>query len=317
MENFDFIKIRYAAYVLSAVMIVVGLLSIFILPGKGLNLSIQFVGGVKIQAAFKEEVKIAHLREALKPYDLDNNIQEINKKGGDKHWQFIIQSKIINNDIQSTKNKIKDALRNMTISGRPGTDLLAVPEPFPVQNSVGPSMGGSNIRAAGYLILAALILIVIYLSFRFKFVYAVAAGSALVHDVLISVGLLSLLGREIDIAVIAAILTIIGYSLNDTIVIFDRIRENINVLINEPFMKVVSISIRQTLSRTIITSLTTLMAVMALLLWGPETIATFSLTLLVGVVVGTYSSIFVASPVLVEWHNFQHGKRKPARQRSK
>jgi preprotein translocase SecF subunit len=165
---------------------------------------------------------------------------------------------------------------------------------------VGPKIGAELSGDAVMAIFSALALILIYISIRFEFKYAVGAIAALTHDVLITLGIFSLMDFEVSLAVIAAFLTIVGYSLNDTIVIFDRIRENVKGLKNATLSSVINESINQSLSRTIITSLTTLFVVMVLFLVGGEVIHTFAFAMIVGVIVGTYSSVFVASPVVIK-----------------
>ena len=165
---------------------------------------------------------------------------------------------------------------------------------------VGPKIGAELSRDAVMAIFSALALILIYISIRFEFKYAVGAIAALAHDVFITLGFFSLLDFEVSLAVIAAFLTIVGYSLNDTIVIFDRIRENVKGLKNATLSSVINESINQSLSRTIITSLTTLFVVTVLFLVGGEVIHTFAFAMIVGVIIGTYSSIFVASPVVIK-----------------
>ena len=165
---------------------------------------------------------------------------------------------------------------------------------------VGPKIGAELSGDAIMAIFSALALILVYISIRFEFKYAVGAIAALTHDVLITLGIFSLMDFEVSLAVIAAFLTIVGYSLNDTIVIFDRIRENVKGLKNATLSSVINESINQSLSRTIITSLTTLFVVMVLFLVGGEVIHTFAFAMIVGVIVGTYSSVFVASPVVIK-----------------
>ena len=165
---------------------------------------------------------------------------------------------------------------------------------------VGPKIGAELSRDAVMAIFSALALILIYISIRFEFKYAVGAIAALAHDVFITLGFFSLLDFEVSLAVIAAFLTIVGYSLNDTIVIFDRIRENVKGLKNATLTSVINESINQSLSRTIITSFTTLFVVTVLFLVGGEVIHTFAFAMIVGVIIGTYSSIFVASPVVIK-----------------
>ncbi len=167
--------------------------------------------------------------------------------------------------------------------------------------TVGPKIGEELKNRAWAAILISMFGILVYISWRFEFKFAIGAILALAHDVIITLGIFSLLGKEISLVIIAALLTIVGYSLNDTIVVFDRVRENFSLRRRESYDKMINISINESLGRTIITSLTTLIVVVSLYFYGGEVIHDFAFALLVGVVVGTYSSIFVASPVLIEW----------------
>jgi preprotein translocase subunit SecF len=169
--------------------------------------------------------------------------------------------------------------------------------------TVGPKIGEELKNRMWAAILISMFGILVYISWRFEFKFAIGAIIALIHDVLITLGIFSLLDKEISLVVIAAFLTIVGYSLNDTIVVFDRIRENFNLRRRESYETMIDISINESLSRTIITSLTTLIVVLFLFLFGGEVIHDFAFALLVGIIVGTYSSIFVASPILIEWQN--------------
>ncbi|MFN3967222.1 MAG: protein translocase subunit SecF, partial [Endomicrobiia bacterium] len=174
---------------------------------------------------------------------------------------------------------------------------------------VGPSIGRHLTKRAIYAILLSLLGIIIYVGIRFKStVWGVSGVVALAHDVFITIGLFSVLNKEINLTVIAALLTLAGYSINDTIVIFDRIRENLSLLRKEPLEKIINTSINQTLSRTIITSLTTELVVIALFFFGGKVIHDFSLAFLFGCIIGTYSSIFVASPMVLEWINYRTRK---------
>ncbi len=188
---------------------------------------------------------------------------------------------------------------------------------FAVRNTeiVGPKVGGDLRRQAVYVTLAGLGAMLIYIWFRFELIYGVAAVIATFHDVLITLGIFSLLNKEITLTVIAALLTLVGYSMNDTIVVFDRIRENVRLNKRENFPDLVNRSINQTLSRTILTSGLTFLAVLSLYLFGGEVIHGFSLVLVVGVIIGTYSSIAIASPVLVFWRERQGGGRVGERPR--
>jgi preprotein translocase SecF subunit len=174
---------------------------------------------------------------------------------------------------------------------------------------VGPKIGAELRKAALWAIIIALFFILLYISWRFEFIFAVGAIAALFHDVLITLGVFSVLRLEISLAIIAAFLTIVGYSLNDTIVVFDRIRENLKVLRRETYENIINTSINQSLSRTIVTSLTTLIVVSILYFFGGEVIHNFAFALIIGVLIGTYSSIFIASPILVEWEKRRELKK--------
>jgi preprotein translocase subunit SecF len=175
---------------------------------------------------------------------------------------------------------------------------------------VGPQVG-KDLRQKGFLsIVYAMIGILIYISWRFELRFAIGAIVALLHDVLITLGAFSITGREIDLPIIAAFLAIIGYSLNDTIIVYDRIRENYGKYQKKGFSAIVNRSINETLSRTILTSGTTLLVVLALFIFGGGVIHNFAFAMLVGILIGTYSSIFVASPVLIFWDDRRSGKRK-------
>ena len=167
---------------------------------------------------------------------------------------------------------------------------------------VGPAVGKDLTTKAIKALFFAIIGICIYVSLRFKFRFAIAAIIALFHDVLIAAGALALTGREFSVPVIAALLTVVGYSINDTIVVFDRIREDLRLMRKSDYQEIINTSINQTLSRTLLTSLTTLLVVFALFFLGGAVIKDFAFVLLIGVIVGTYSSVFVASPLLVDWH---------------
>lgn len=178
---------------------------------------------------------------------------------------------------------------------------------------IGPRIGQELQRRAVYAVLLGMAAILIYISFRFDFRFAVGAVLALFHDVIITLGIFSLLNKEVSIPIIAALLTVVGYSINDSIVLSDRIRENVRTLRREPFDAIVNISINQTLSRTVITSVTTLIVLFALFLFGGAVIHDFAFALLVGVFVGTYSSIFIVAPIVVEWEHFRPARRERRR----
>ncbi len=188
------------------------------------------------------------------------------------------------------------------------------PEPFAVLGTevVGPKIGAELQRKAILAVLYALGGMLVYIAFRFEWIYGAAAVIAVFHDTIITIGLFSLFNKEISLTVVAALLTLVGYSMNDTIVTFDRIRENLKILRREAMEPLVNRSVNQTLSRTVLTSGLTLLTALALFLFGGQVLNGFSFALVCGIIVGTYSSVFVASPILIFWHNFLEGRKGPA-----
>lgn len=279
--NIDFLSRRKLAAILSVSLIVAGLLSIVIRGG--LNLSIDFTGGTIAQLKFEQPWNTLDLRATLENSGFSN--VEVVTLGGDN--EFLIK---MADSGPTIKAELNEALADHNFETR-RIEL------------VGPKIGKELSTTAVRAIAVALLLILIYIAFRFDFFYAIGAVTALVHDILITLGIFSLLNLEINLVIIAAFLTIVGYSLNDTIVVFDRIRENIKALAREPLEVIVNTSLNSTLSRTVITSLTTLLVVFFLLIHGLEVIKLFALALIIGVLVGTYSSLFVASPVMVFLEN--------------
>jgi preprotein translocase subunit SecF len=241
--------------------------------------------------------EIASIRSALDEQGFTGvQVQDF----GSNH-EFLIISPRLENEVDDATNEMLKALRE----GLPGATVELRRE-----ESVGPKIGGELRTAAESSVVAALVLIVLYITFRFVFRYGIAAIIALVHDVTLTLGVFSLLNLEISLSIIAAFLTIIGYSLNDTIVIFDRIRENMKLRRKESYREVINRSINECLSRTILTSLTTLFVAAALFVLGGPVIHDFAFALSFGVVIGTYSSVFIASPVLVWWYERRVADRK-------
>jgi preprotein translocase subunit SecF len=184
--------------------------------------------------------------------------------------------------------------------------------PYSIRNVeiVGPKMGEELRRQAIYVVLAALAGMLIYIAFRFEWIYGVAAVLAVFHDTLITLGLFSILNEEITLTVVAALLTLVGYSMNDTIVVFDRIRENLKLSKRQGFEELVNASLNQTLSRTILTSGLTFLTALSLLLFGGPVLRGFSLALVIGIIIGTYSSVFIASPILIWWRNWIEARKR-------
>ncbi len=285
------------AGLLSAVLIVAGAASM-VLKG-GPKLSIDFKGGTMVAVNYTDPVDINEVRSALDQVIIEGQTFDFSK-AEIKHFgdesNVAVRLPGIEDEPEQFAHKFVEKMAEAfpTLVPDNKTEFILSIE------KVGPKIGAELSRDAVMAIFSALALILIYISIRFEFKYAVGAIAALAHDVFITLGFFSLLDFEVSLAVIAAFLTIVGYSLNDTIVIFDRIRENVKGLKNATLSSVINESINQSMSRTIITSLTTLFVVTVLFLVGGEVIHTFAFAMIVGVIIGTYSSIFVASPVVIK-----------------
>jgi preprotein translocase subunit SecF len=294
--NIQFIKRRKMAYVISGFLLVVGIGSLFI-PGRP-NLSIDFKGGTSIVLRFEKPITTAQIREALSTIGLGSS--EIKQFGSKQEYLIYVEQQTGVSASEMAK-KVENA-----ISG----SVSDIPYEIRKIDTVGPKIGEELRKATVLAILIALLLILIYIGWRFEFVFAVGAIIALFHDVMITLGIFSMFNIEISLKEIAAFLTIVGYSLNDTIVVYDRIRENLKVMRSDNLETIMNSSINQCLSRTVVTSLTTFVVVLILFLFGGEVIKGFALAMLIGVIVGTYSSIFVASPIILEWQSHHGGKRE-------
>jgi len=284
----DFLGKRKIAMMLSAIVIV---LSLGLVVGKGLNFGIDFTGGTLVEVKFKEAPAVADIRKAITPAGYEQAI--IQEFGAPEEILIRVQ-----NQDTSESSKISTDILDALAAGF-GADAVEMRR----VEFVGPQVGEELTQAGIMAVLFAMVAILIYVTFRFKLRFAIGADAALLHDVTILVGVFALTGKEFSLPVVAAILTVIGYSLNDTIVVFDRIRENFafNRKKKHPDdeVEVVNASINQTLGRTLMTSVTTLLVVASLFLFGGEVIHDFAFALIVGIVVGTYSSIYIASPVML------------------
>lgn len=295
------------AMIISVALILGGIASIAI--HGGLKYGIDFEGGTLVQLKFSKAPSIDSIRSGLKQIvvpDKSSNsgFVTIDMSGGTIQEfgspdTILIRVERADSELKEIGTAIKDELEKKGFSG------IVVER----VEMVGPKVGKDLRMKALLSIVYAIIGIVIYISWRFEFQYAIAAIIALIHDVLVTMGAFSVLDKEFTLVIVAAFLTIIGYSLNDTIVVFDRIRENTRRKSKESLSDVINSSINQTLSRTLLTSGTTLLVVVALFFLGGEIIHDFSFALLVGVVVGTYSSIFIASVFLVYWESRAHPKK--------
>jgi preprotein translocase subunit SecF len=289
--NIDFISKRKWAYGFSAAMILIGLAAAAVRGGY--NLSIDFKGGTSIGVSFSSEVKTERLREVLTRAGFGG--AEIKQFGRSGDFQIYVE--------QLKGASASDVAQSVKAAFSAAEDLKA----FEVRevDTVGPKIGKELRGKAVWAILISLALILAYVAFRFEFIFAVGAIAAVFHDVLVVLGFFPIFNFEISLKEIAAFLTIVGYSLNDTIVIYDRIRENAKLHRAESLVSIMNRSINETLSRTIMTSGLTLLSVLALYVVGGSVIHNFAFALLLGILVGTYSSIFVASPILIVWDNWR------------
>ena len=298
--HINFMRQRKMTSILSLTIILTGVVSLGI--NNGPKLSIDFKGGTIVSVQYLEPVEISEVRNALSNIDLDGQIFDFSREElkyfGNKS-SISVRVPHIEDSPSNFGQKIADHLYNSFSEKVPADKTLFILN----KGSVGPKIGSELSGKALMAIISALGLILLYISIRFEFRFAIGAIAALGHDIFITLGLFSLLGYEISLPIIAAFLTIVGYSLNDTIVIFDRIRENIKVLKRETYTKIINQSINESLSRTIVTSLTTFVVVMVLWLFGGEVIHNFALAMIIGVIVGTYSSIYVASPIVIYFHD--------------
>jgi len=284
--NFKFLNYKKTGYAFSGALILLALLSIT-LHG-GLKYGIDFAGGTLIQVKFKEAVDVKDVRKIVN--SLDSNGGDIQEFGEPEDIIINLHSEDGKHD--ETIVMVKEAL--VKNYGEDGFVIERV-------EMVGPKVGSDLSTKAVLSLVYSLIGILIYVSYRFEFRFAVAAVVALAHDTLITVGVFSLADKEFALPVVAALLTVIGYSLNDTIVVFDRIREDLRLKRSLPINDLINGSINATLSRTTITSGTTLLVVLSIFFFGGSVIHDFAFALLIGIVIGTYSSIFIAAPVLISW----------------
>ena len=293
----DFIARRRIAFGFSAMLCLLGIVSIIQIGRGAANLGIDFAGGTSVQLKFQKPVDLGQVRALLAANGLkDSEPQQF--AGGDR---VMVRLKRGEESQAGMAQRVQDIFSK------------GLPEnPFVVEgtNEVGPAIGKDLQKAALWAITISMIGIIIYIAWRFEFKFGVAAAIATLHDVLAVLGLFYLLNREITLLIITALLTLAGYSLTDTVVVFDRIRENLRGRRRESLADVINMSINEVLSRTVVTSFTVLLVLIALFLLGGEVLYDFSLALIVGVCVGTYSSWFVASPIVYEWRTWERAKMK-------
>jgi preprotein translocase subunit SecF len=278
--HLDFLGKRRIAMILSMTLIVCSIGSLLV---RGLNFGIEFTGGVVVEAGFPDAADLTRIRSALEEAEFAGAIVQHFGTSRDVTIQIMPRSGVEGGQIG---NQVIDVLKTI----EPAVVLRRL-------DFVGPQVGEELAEQGGLATLFSLIMILAYVAFRFQWKFAVGAVAALVHDVMIVLGFFSLTALSFNLSVLAAVLAVIGYSLNDTIVIFDRIRENMLRIRKKTTEDVMNLSLNQTLARTITTSLTTLLVLLALYFMGGEAVYGFSVALIVGILVGTYSSMYVASPV--------------------
>jgi len=302
----DFMGRRKLAAICSTILILVGLSSLFT---RGLNWGIEFTGGTLVEVAYDEPVQIAEIRNRLQSAGLADAVVQYFGTSREVSIRLPVlaeesAAEISTRTVETLREPYGEVLTEQ--SGNREQQCFrdnAGPVPCMVQmrriEFIGPQFGEELAETGGLAMLAALGLIMLYVAFRFEWKFAVGSVVALAHDVLIAVGIFSLFQLEFTQPVLAAILAVIGYSLNDTIVVFDRIRENFRKMRKGTPVEIMNRSINQTLRRTMLTSMTTLLVLLALFFLGGEVIRGFSVALIIGVIVGTYSSIFIASPIVL------------------
>lgn len=278
-SEFDFMGLRKPAMLMSATLLLLSIVSLAVLK---LNVGIDFTGGSVIEVGYRQAVELQPIRNALASSGFSDAI--VQHFGSAKEVLIRLVPKV-DQDKAELSSQIIAVLNEISESR---IDVRRV-------DFVGPQVGKELTEDGGLAVLYALIAILIYVSWRFEFRFSLGAVAALIHDVVITLGIFSVLQLDFDLSVLAAILAVIGYSLNDTIVVFDRVRENFRKMRKKTALEITNISINQTISRTLMTSFTTLLVLLSLFFLGGEVIHSFALALIIGVVVGTYSSVYVAT----------------------
>jgi len=280
-HNYNFIGKRKPAIIISTFFMIISIISF---TTQGLNWGIDFSSGYVVQLKFEKNITISEVRSTIEENGVDD---------------AVIQSFGNNNEVlikmKEESNFNKESINNFLIKSFGETKLFQI-----IKMEFVGSQIGQELREKGeWAMLVALLSILVYIGFRFEFIYGVGAIIALIHDVIITLGFFSLFQIEFDLSVLSAILAVIGYSLNDTIVVYDRIRENTRVIKTDDYQNILNNSVNQTLSRTLITSLTTMFVLFSLFLLGGSAVELFALAMIIGILVGTYSSIFIASTSLL------------------
>ncbi len=298
--NIDFLKRKWLFMGLSGLLILAGVISLVVKGGP--DFGIDFAGGLLLELRTQKPASTGEVRQALAEKGLGSavvqNAWELGKASGQ---DFLVRMDLGEGKPEDFSKLVHSALEERF--GKGGLEIRRV-------EMVGPKVGKELQRKGTWAVVLALIAILVYLAWRFEFKYSLGAVVALFHDVMITLGAFSVTGREIDLPIVAAFLTIVGYSVNDTIVIFDRVRENLRKYRRTPLAEIINRSVNETLSRTILTAGTVFVTDLALFLFGGGVIHDFAFALLVGIVAGTYSTVFIASPVALAWEQ-RFGSRRP------
>jgi len=299
--HIDFVGKRFIFFAFSAAITVGGLLFIYF---KGLNLGLDFTGGTLVQVQFSSPVLINDIRGAMHKAGLTAEIQTYMERNS-----FAIRVKGKQENVNTIGGKIQSALKS----------AITVPFTEDRVEYVGPTVGRDLSQKAIFAVILAMLCIIIYIAFRFKNpVWGTMGVVALIHDILVALTAMSITGRQVDLVVVAALLTIAGYSINDTVVIFDRMRENLRLHPRMPLGEMINLSVNECIPRTIITTLTVFATVLILFLFGGEAINDFSFCMLIGTVTGVYSTLAIAAPLVYEWHKrFSNAAAAPLPQQAK
>ena len=297
--NFDFLGKKWPFIILSLVLTAVGLISLWVKGGP--RYGIDFKGGSLIRLKFNEPPRIDQIRATVsKVVPGGVNVQNFTDPASRN--EVIIGTELTDErSLDTSQRAILEALES-----RFGKNAFTVRSREVVGPKVGADLRNQAIKATLYALAGMLV----YIAFRFEWIYGAAAVIAVFHDTIITIGLFSVFNEEISLTVIAALLTLVGYSMNDTIVIFDRIRENLKILRREPLESLMNKSVNQTLSRTVLTSGLTFLTCISLFLFGGAVLHGFAFALVCGILVGTYSSVFIASPIVLFWQNYKEGRKR-------
>jgi preprotein translocase subunit SecF len=282
--NFNFVGKFPLAVAFSVLMVVASIAMFF---GKGLNYGVDFTGGAEVQLSFEKEINLSDLRATLSSSDFKSvQVQTY----GDSTKSFIIKVNAAEGNLNAVTDKIIKIMKNDFASSNPTIDKTDI---------VGPK-AGEQLRISGFQAMAwAILMIMIYIALRFDYKYSPGAIVALIHDVLIVIGVFILMDKEFSLQVVGALLAVIGYSVNDTVVVFDRVREHEEINPTKTLKEQINLALNETLTRTMLTSITTLMVAVVMFLMGGDGIANFFFAICIGVFIGTYSSMFVAAPTIL------------------